>query len=468
MRPSLGRYKEIYKDLHRHPELSKQEARTAKVIAAHLRTLEGIEIQEGVGGYGVVGVLANGEGGQTVWLRADMDALPVEEKTGLDYASRDSMEDDDGVTKPLMHACGHDMHMACLLAAAEGLSQGRESWKGTVIFIFQPNEERGGGAQAMVDDGLYNKVPKADVILGQHLMPFKAGEIGTRRGFKAAAADSFRVKIFGKGGHASQPHRTVDPVLMAANIVVRLQSIVSRQTPPSETTVLTVGSIHAGRTSNIIPDEAVLELTVRSMTSETRQKVIAAMKRIVQAECDASLAPREPEITQLVQLPLVINDLDTTKRLEETFQAHFGNWYSSEAWPLGGSEDFPNLANPTSKPNHPNLNPDLKNPNQNQDQARNGNDIKDESTKRDEEKETVPYCFWTFGGMDPERWYKKSDDPKWGIITDDIPVNHSPFFAPVIQPTLQTGVDAFLVAALTFLSSSSNPSASRQVGVKGA
>ncbi|KAI9780483.1 MAG: hypothetical protein M1816_002845 [Peltula sp. TS41687] len=410
----LSFYENLYKDLHQHPELSLQEKQTADKIAQHLRSFEGISVHTGIGGHGVVGVLGNGTG-KTVLLRADTDALPVEEKTGLEYASKVKMVDvEDGVEKNVMHACGHDMHIACLLAATETLHKTRDTWQGTLIALFQPCEERGAGARAMVDDGLYEKIPVPDVVLGQHVMPFKAGTFGTRGGFMATASDNLRVTLYGRGGHASQPHRAIDPVRMAASVVVRLQSIVSREVPPPETTVVTVASIQAGMTENVIPDEAVLKINVRTVNPATRERVLASIRKIITSECEASNAPREPSIQPTSSFPLTVNDGAVTEALERSFAAKFSkDCYSADIQPLGGSEDFPILA--TSK--------------------------------------GVPYCYWTFGGTDPKLC---EEAERKGTVAEDIPFNHSPFFAPVIQPTLSTGTDALITGALTFLSKTSS------------
>lgn len=410
----LSFYESLYKDLHQHPELSLQEKQTASKIAQQLRSFEGVKVYTGIGGHGVVGVLENGPG-KTVMLRADTDALPVEEKTGLEYASKVKMVDvEDGVEKSVMHACGHDMHIVCLLAATEVLSKDRKTWQGTLVALFQPCEERAGGARAMVEDGLYDKIPVPDVVLGQHVQPLKAGTFGTRRGLIASAADSFRVTLYGRGGHASQPQHTIDPVRMAASVVVRLQTIVSREVPPPEATVVTVACIQAGMTENVIPDEATLKLNVRTVNSKTRERVLSSVKKIITSECEASNAPKAPSIQPTSVFPFTVNDLAVTESLERSFTAKFGtDRYSADIQPLGGSEDFSILA--TSK--------------------------------------GVPYCFWTFGGTDPHLF---EEAERKGTVTEDIPINHSPFFAPVIQPTLATGVDALITGALTFLSTTSS------------
>jgi amidohydrolase len=400
------------------------------VAAEHLESY-GYTVRSNIGGHGLIGILENGLG-KTILLRADTDALPVLEKTGLPYASkRQEIDLADQVLKPVMHACGHDMHVSlclsaktkwnqisqppqivCMLAAANTLSQMTRFWHGTLIILFQPNEERGKGARDMVSDELYDPrrhaCPVPDIILGQHVMPFPAGHIGTRRGVVAAAADGLKITVYGRGGHASQPHRCVDPVVLASHIVVRLQSIVSREVPPTESAVVTVGAVQAGQTENIIADYAEMRVTVRNSDAETRTRVLLAIKRVVAAECQASDSPRKPEFENTLQVPLTRNDEYVAAALEAPFRAYFGERYSDTAAGLGGSEDFAILADAVDK----------------------------------------PYCYWTFGGSDPMKW-KEADDK--GRVQEDIPVNHSPFFAPPIQPTLITGADAMVIGALTFL-----------------
>jgi len=282
--------------------------------------------------------------------------------------------------------------------------------------LFQPSEERGVGAREMVEAGLYDPAriacPIPDVVLGQHVMPFRAGMVGTRKGAMADSADGFAITVFGRGGHASQPHTTIDPVVLASHIVVRLQTIVSREAPPSHNVVLTVGAIEAGMTENIIADYAVIKMTIRSNNAETREKVIKAMKRIVRAECVASDSPKEPIIQETTMVPSTINDEEVTARLELAFSETFGADYIKDAPGLGGSEDFDNLATAIDK----------------------------------------PYCFWTFGGSERVKW---DEAEKKGTIQEDIPTNHSPYFAPEVEPTLRSGVRALISASLAFLGSSS-------------
>src|SRR6202034_3041445 len=272
----------IYRDLHAHPELAFAEHRTADIVAKRLRDL-GYQTTTGVGGTGVVGLLANGDG-PTVLLRADMDALPVLERTGLDYASADRGKSGDGKDVPVMHAGAHDAHVTSLLGAAAELAVDAGSWSGTLLLVFQPAEEVGEGAQAMIDDGLFDRFGLPDVVLGQHVAPIPAGLLGVRPGPAFAAADSLRVVLHGKGGHGSRPETTSDPVVMAAATVLRLQGIVSREAAAANTAVWRVGMMRAGTKENIIPDEAELRLSIRSFDPAVRDRLIAAVERIVRAE----------------------------------------------------------------------------------------------------------------------------------------------------------------------------------------
>lgn len=411
-RPDIGPYEELYKHLHQNPELSTQEKETAATIAAHLRKLSNdLDVKTDIGGHGLIAILKNGPG-TTILLRADFDALPVQEKTGLPYASTKTQVDvRDGITKPTMHACGHDFHVASLLACAETLLSAREQWQGTVIFLFQPAEERGSGAQAMLDDGLYDTTkhacPLPDVVLGQHVFPIRAGQVCTKKGVAMTAADSLKITIHGRGGHGSMPHRSIDPVVIAASIVVRLQTIVSRVVPPDEFTVVTVGSLQAGEAENVIPAFAVIKCNVRTTSVANRKRVRAAIERIVKAECDAGGCEQEPEFEFLNGFPLTVNDEGIVEKLSTGMRAHFGDNYNKEMQFAMGSEDFGLLGSAIDR----------------------------------------PYCYWFFGGHGQKEWDEMEAKDK----LDQMPTNHSPFFAPVLQPTLTTGIDAMLVAALTYL-----------------
>ncbi|KAL9001386.1 MAG: hypothetical protein Q9169_000277 [Polycauliona sp. 2 TL-2023] len=294
-RPDVAPYEALYRKFHANPELSLQEEATAAVVASHLRSLEHLDVRTNVGGHGVVGIVGNGDG-KTVLLRADMDPLPVQEQTGLEHASTKRMVDvADDVARPVMHACGHDMHVTSLLAAGELLVSCRGSWAGTVVLLFQPNEERGAGAQAMVDDGQYDEqrhaVPKPDVVLSSHLMPMKAGHVNARKGVFGSTAVSYHVMLLGRGGHGSRPHTTIDPVVLAASTVMKLQTIVSREMNPQEAVVVTVGASQAGAVENVISGEAKLLVNSRAFSVDGRDRVGVAIERIIRAECESAGSP---------------------------------------------------------------------------------------------------------------------------------------------------------------------------------
>jgi amidohydrolase len=283
---------DLYCYLHAHPELSNQEHRTAAKAAEQLEWA-GCEVTTGVGGTGVVGVLRNGDG-PTVLLRADMDALPVKENTCLAYASSVTATGPDGHVVPVMHACGHDMHVTWLSGATKMLARSPDAWHGTLISLFQPAEELGTGARAMIDDRLFDRFPKPDVILGQHLMPPPAGQITYRPGVTQSEEDNIEVRLFGRGGHGAWPESTIDPVVMAAAAVLRLQTIVSREMAAFEPAVVTVGAIQAGTKGNVIADQAVLKINIRSFDDGICARVLSAIQRIVTAEATASGAPDPP------------------------------------------------------------------------------------------------------------------------------------------------------------------------------
>jgi amidohydrolase len=402
-----GELEELYRDIHQHPELSLQERRTAARAAEALASA-GFEVTSGVGGTGVVGVLRNGDG-PTVMLRADMDALPVEEATGLPYASTATATDADGNEVPVMHACGHDMHVTWLAGAATLLAQGLGAWSGTLLAIFQPAEETAQGARAMIDDGLFDRFPKPEVILGQHVMPAPSGEVSYRPGTTQAAADSLEVRLFGRGAHGSMPESSVDPVVMAASTVLRLQTIVSREVAASQAAVVTVGALQAGTKDNVIPDEALLKINVRTFDEAVRTRVLGAIERIVKAEADASGAPKPPQIEYTEHYPLTTNDVDQTAHVAAALSAYFGGERVHElAAPISASEDFGSFGTEWG----------------------------------------VPSVFWYVGGTDPDT-YRQAQQA--GRVADDIPTNHNPKFAPVIHPTLETGVQAITTAALSYL-----------------
>ncbi|MEM0157375.1 MAG: M20 family metallopeptidase [Thermoplasmataceae archaeon] len=391
----------VYRDIHSHPELSMAEFRTAGIVADILKK-SGYEVSEGIGKTGVVGVLKNGEG-PTVLIRADMDALPVSEKTNLPYASNVTTRDATGASVPVMHACGHDMHVTCLIGAAQLFSRSKDKWNGTVMVLFQPSEETGKGAQAMIDDGLTKKFPKPDVILGQHVMVGSAGVIGWKSGTVTSASDSLEIRMFGRGAHGSMPQASIDPVVMSASTVMRLQTIVSREVAPSSFAVLTVGSLQAGTKDNVIPDEAVIKLNIRTRDERVRSNILSAINRIVDSEALASGSQKKPEISQFEHYSLVSNDPDATHKVVDSFIGYFTESRVKEVEATSASEDFGAFGTAWGSPS----------------------------------------VFWFVGSTDPDLFARAEKEGK----IDEIPTNHNPGFAPVIHPTLETGVQAIVMAA---------------------
>ena len=401
----LTHYENLREHIHAHPELSDREAETAALVSKQLRTMQRYSIEEKIGGHGLAAVCNNGSG-PTVMLRADMDALPLYEQTDIPFGSKVRQKDRDGVEQPVMHACGHDMHTVALLAAAELFASNLSSWRGTLILIFQPAEEKGSGSNAMVRDGLYDRIPIPDVVLGQHVSTKRAGQVEIRCGEILSASDSFAITFHGRGGHGSAPELTIDPIIMASSTVLRLQTILSREVSSSyEFAVVTVGSVHAGFSENVIPDKAEIKINIRTRHSETREKVLAAVNRIVKAECEASGAEKDATVELISQYPLTINDHATTEKLKTTFGALFGDGFDPNVQPNSASEDFSNLGTAVGR----------------------------------------PYAFWFWGGTDPDEFDALKAAAK------QIPGNHSPFFKVATQPTLTIGVDAIAAAAMTFL-----------------
>ena len=401
----LPKLEALYKDIHAHPELSMQETRTADLAAKHLGD-DGYEVTTGVGKTGVVGLLRNGEG-PTVMLRADMDALPVREASGVDYASTIMATDAAGNSVPVAHACGHDMHVAWLIGVTALFSQRRETWRGTLMAVFQPGEETAQGARAMIDDGLFTRFPKPDVVLGQHVMVGPAGTVAGSAGPITSAADSLQIRLFGRGAHGSMPQASIDPVVMAAAVVLRLQTIVSREVAATDAAVVTVGVLQAGTKENVIPEEAIIKLNVRTFDEGVRKHVLAAIERIVNAEAQASGAPRAPEITPLDRYPLNVNDKQASDRVAEALRRHFPSDRVRHTGPAPASEDFGCFGSEWN----------------------------------------APSVYWFVGGTDPDIYAKA----KAAGRINDLPVNHSPLFAPVIHPTLQTGIEAMVAGALAWL-----------------
>lgn len=401
----LAELEGIYKDLHANPELSMQERRTAGIAAAWLRR-QGYEVAEGVGGTGVVGLLRNGDG-PTVLLRADMDALPMEEGTGLPYASDKTGTDRFGQDTAIAHACGHDMHVAWLMGATRVLAENRGGWRGTVMAVFQPGEETAQGARAMVEDGMASRFPKPDVALGQHVMPLPAGQVALRTGTIMSMGDSWEVTLFGRGGHGSMPQNTVDPVVMAAAAVMRLQTIVSREIAMTDSAVVSVGTLRAGTSDNIIPDRALLRLNVRTYEDQVREAVLSAIRRVVQAEAAASAAPKPPEFSVLSEFPLTRNDEEATRRVAAALRRRLGAERVGETTPVTASEDFGVFGRAWD----------------------------------------VPAVFWFVGGTD-RGTYDRAE--RTGRV-NELPSNHSPQFAPAVHPTLRTGIETMLAAAGAWL-----------------
>jgi amidohydrolase len=403
----IGPLEDLYHDLHQHPELSNQEHRTAAIAAERLEA-SGYEVTTGVGGTGVVGVLRNGDG-PTVMLRADMDALPVKEPTGLSFASTVIATTADGNQVPVMHACGHDLHVTWLVGATNLLAHVRTAWSGTVVAVFQPAEELGTGARGMIDDGLFKRFPKPDAILGQHVMPPPAGQISFRPGITQSEEDNINVRLIGRGGHGAWPESTVDPVVMAASTVLRLQTVVSREVAADEPVVVTIGALQAGAKGNVIPDDALLKINVRTFDKTVRTRVLAAIERIVNAEASASGAPTPPEISYLEHFALTVNEPHLAGHVADALRAHFGeNRVTQLADPLAVSEDFGLYGSESG----------------------------------------VPSLFWYVGGTDPDLYRRAV---KAGRVAEDIPTNHSSKFVPVLHPTLETGIETLVVASLAQL-----------------
>ena len=382
----------FYLDLHQNPELSTHETQTAEKLASHLRAL-GYEVTEHVGGTGVVALLKNGTG-PTVMLRTELDALPVEEKTGLSYASKIRAKDDAGHDVPVMHACGHDLHMASIVATAAIMAHSKQTWHGTLILIGQPAEETIGGAKAMLADGLMTRFPKPDFVLALHVgNTLPAGTVGITPGVYNTNADSLRITIYGKGGHGSAPHTAIDPIVIAARTILALQTITSREVKPGEMAVVTVGYIQAGTKNNIIPDEAELGLTVRTRNTEVRKQILAAIARITKAEAEAAGAPRPPLIDHYEGTDLVYNDPALAQRMRIVLETALGKGNVVIEEPITPSEDFSYFT-----------------------------------------QQGIPGFYFSLGGADPVKFAQAKTA---GTM---LPSNHSPLFAPDVDPALHTGI----------------------------
>lgn len=407
----------LYRDIHQHPELPFQEFNTSRKLAEALES-HGFEVTGGVGRTGVVAMLRNGEG-PTLMLRGDMDALPIKEQTGLHYASCATAETEGGERVPVMHACGHDLHSSCLVGAAAVLAGLKDRWQGTLMVVCQPAEEIFGGAQAMLDDGLYQRFARPDIIFGQHNMPALAGTVGHIAGQAMSAATTLGVTLHGAGGHGSMPANTVDPVVIAAHVVTRLQTIVSREVPPDQTVVVTVGKLHAGTQGNIIPHSAELEINVRSFDNELHGKVLESIRRIIRAECDAGRSPKPPEFRVLTETIALVNDTASVERVRRAHADYFGDDGLFDMPRLNGSEDFPYFGNAEAG-------------------GFGGDDI--------------PYVYWFLGAVAPERW---RDTPGQNVAAKmgHLEMPHSPYYNPGHDSTLRAGMGAMVSATLAYLGS---------------
>jgi hippurate hydrolase len=399
---------ELYKHLHQNPELSFQEHKTSARVAEELRNA-GYEVTTGVGKLGVVAVLKNGAG-PVVLVRSDLDGLPVKEQTGLSYASTAMTKNEKGDDVPVMHACGHDIHMTCLVGTARVLAQLKDKWHGTLVLIGQPAEERVGGARVMIADGLFTRFPRPDFCLALHdNAELPAGAIGYTAGFALANVDSVDIIVHGVGGHGAFPHKTKDPIVLAAQIIVALQTIVSREVEPGEPAVVTVGSIHGGTKHNIISDEVRLQLTVRSYTDEVRAQTLAAIKRIVRGQALSAGLPEDrlPEVKLGDDFtPATYNNPELTERLVGVFRSWFGESNVIRKKPIMGGEDFSEFG-------------------------------------RTEHK--IPICMFTIGGVTPEVF---EESERTGA---SLPSLHSPLWAPLPEPTIKTGISAMSVAVLELM-----------------
>ena len=384
----------LYVDLHQNPELSHQETKTAAKLATRLRTA-GYDVTEHVGGTGIVAILQNGRGA-TVMLRTELDALPIEEKTGLAYASTAQGKDEAGLDVPVMHACGHDLHMASFVGAAEVMARTKKTWHGTLMLVGQPAEEQINGALGMLNDGLFSRFPKPAVAVALHVGNlYPAGVVAITPGTYNSNSDSIRITIYGKGGHGSAPNTTIDPIVIAARIILTLQTINAREVRPGEMAVVTVGYIKAGTKSNIIPDQAELGLTVRTYKQDVRKQVLASITRIAKAEASAGDAPREPLIERIGGTDAVYNDPALVERLRAPLEAALGKNNVVIGAPITPSEDFSYYV-----------------------------------------AQGVPGFYFGLGGADPEKFAQAKLD---GTV---LPSNHSPLFAPDAERALRTGITA--------------------------
>ncbi len=397
----------LYLDLHEHPELSGHETETAPKLAAGLRKA-GYDVTEHVGGNGIVALLKNGSG-PTVMMRTELDALPVEEKTGLAYASKVHAKDDSGRDVGVMHACGHDLHMASMLGTAEIMARSKDTWHGTLMLIGQPAEETISGAEGMIKAGIFTRFPKPDVAVALHVSnELPAGMASITPGIYNTNADSMRISIYGKGGHGAMPQSTIDPIVIAARTIMALQTIASREVKPGEMAIVTVGFIRAGTKNNIIPDQADMGLTIRTRNAEVRKQVLASITRITKAEAAAAGAPREPLVENYESTDLVYNNVAVAQRLRAPLEAALGKNNVVIAEPITPSEDFSFFT-----------------------------------------EQGVPGFYFSLGGADPQKFAEAK------AAGTHLPSNHSPFFAPDIDPALHAGIAAEVAVLKNLLGASS-------------
>jgi len=404
----------LYADLHQHPELSSHEVNTAAKLASQLRAL-GYAVTEHVGGSGVVALLRNGAG-PTIMLRTELDALPVEEKTGLPYASKVRTKDDAGHDVAVMHACGHDIHMAALVGTAEIMAKTKDQWHGTLMLISQPAEETVGGAKGMLADGLFTRFPKPDVGVALHTTNnLPAGKVGIAPEYALSNADTVNITIYGRGGHGARPETTVDPIVIAARTILGLQTIVSREIKPGNPAVITVGYIQGGTKNNIIPDEAHLGLSVRSFTPEVRKHLLSAIQRVAKAEAEAADAPKLPLVQVTESTDALYNDPKLADRLGQVLSQALGAGNFEKSPPEMVSEDYSAFV-----------------------------------------QAGVPSFYFRLGVADPVK-FKESEAS--GV---PLPSNHSPFFAPDMEPSLKTAIEAEVVVLRNLLGNGSSSTAGGQ------
>ena len=401
----------LYVDLHEHPELSLHEVNTAAKLTAQLRQL-GYEVTEKVGGTGIVAILHNGSG-PTIMLRTELDALPVPEKTGLPYASHVTTKDDAGHDVPVMHACGHDIHMAALVGTAEIMATTKDQWQGTLMLIGQPSEERGSGAKAMIADGLFTRFPKPSAGVALHTSnELPAGKVGVLAGYVSSNADTVNITIYGRGGHGAMPESTIDPIVIAAKTVVSLQTIVSREIKPGEPAVITVGYIQGGTKNNIIPDEVHLGLTVRSYSDTVRKQLLTSIGRVTKAEAEAAGAPKAPLVEILESTNAMYNDQKLAEELSATLRQTLGAGNVVTITPAMTSEDYSEF-----------------------------------------EIAGVPSFYYELGVANPQAF---SEAKAKGI---SLPSNHSPYFAPDMEPSLKTAIESEVAVLRSLMSSHVTPQA---------